>query len=72
LVFFIYKRPQRTSHLLVGVEAHYNHGTTLHAPSGDEKAWVHKEQGCLTTDGEEFGQSKVDRTHQCHSTYFGR
>jgi hypothetical protein len=40
---------------LVGVEVHYNYGTTLHAPSKDEEAWVHKEQGCPTTYGGEFG-----------------
>jgi hypothetical protein len=59
------------SHCLVGVEANYDYGMTLYAPSGDEEAKVHKEQGCGMTCGCKCEEDIVNSTHRCDSLDFG-
>jgi len=56
---------------LVGVEANYDYGMTLYAPSGDEEAKVHKEQGCGMTCGCKCEEDIVNSTHRCDSLDFG-
>jgi hypothetical protein len=57
---------------LVGVEANYDYGTTLYAPSGDKEVKVHKEQGCGMTCGRKCEEDIVNSTDQViHLTLVG-
>jgi len=58
-------------HWLVGVEVNYDWGTTLHAPSIDEEARVHKNKVVGMTCGHKCGEGIVDPTCQCDSPTFG-